>query len=195
MACESKEQLLIYIFEGMADFEITLLAHLIVGEGVEEIMVISDELQTIKSDSGMLFQAHKAIRDIDDEDVKGIIIPGGWNNNISDALIELVQRLDRDHKLIAAICAGPMVLAKAGLLDNRFYTTSIVEWKDKHKAFFNSGDPFPRLHFKNERVVRDHNIITAKGVAFVDFTVEVCDYLNLFKDEVEKEDFVKQIKG
>ena len=186
---------MIYIFEGMADFEVTLLAHLLVGDSAEEITVVSDALQTICSGSGMMFKAHKTIREVDAEAVKGIIIPGGWNKNISDDLIKLVQKLDTDNKLIAAICAGPMVLAKAGVLENRCYTTAIVEWKDKHQAFFNIDDPFPRQHFRNERVVRDHNIITAKGVAFVDFALEVCDYFRLFKDEAEKEDFLKQIKG
>lgn len=192
---ESKDQILIYIFDDMADFEITLLAHLIVGDSEVGVTVISDELRTIRSASGMLFQAHKTIREVDPKTVKGIIIPGGWIKNMSEALIKLVQDLNRENKLIAAICAGPMVLAKAGLLQDRAYTTAIIEWKDKHQNFFNSGDPFPRQHFKDERVVRDHNIITAKGVAFVDFSVEVCDYLNLFKDEAEKEDFVKRIKG
>jgi len=41
-------------------------------------------------------------------------------------------------------------------------------------------------------VVCDKNIITAKGIAFVDFAVEVLAYLGEFNSEDEKIEFAKQ---
>jgi putative intracellular protease/amidase len=106
-----------------------------------------------------------------------------------------VKELNYNHKLIAAICAAPWILAKAGILEDRNFTTSIVQWQEMHREILGSDDPFPRKGFVNERVVRDGNIITAKGVAFIDFAVEVCDYFGLFKDEAERLAFEKDLKG
>ena len=52
-----------------------------------------------------------------------------------------------------------------------------------------------RENFLEKRVVRDRNIITAQGIAFVDFAIEICDWFNLFENQKEKESFVKSIKG
>lgn len=52
-----------------------------------------------------------------------IVIPGGMRgvNNIlaSEKAIELVKRYYEEGKRVAAICAGPMVLTKAGVLSGK----------------------------------------------------------------------------
>ncbi len=44
-------------------------------------------------------------------------------------------------------------------------------------------------------MVRDGNIITSVGEAFVDFSIEICDWFNLFDSSKEKNDFRSYIKG
>lgn len=39
------------------------------------------------------------------------------------------------------------------------------------------------------------NVITAQGIAFIDFAIEICDWFNLFENEEDKERFIKNIKG
>lgn len=56
-------------------------------------------------------------------------------------------------------------------------------------------DPFPRDTYVNENVVRDNNIITAVGNAFVDFSIEILDYFGKFKDEAEKKKCASYNKG
>lgn len=55
-------------------------------------------------------------------------------------------------------------------------------------------DPFPRENFILERVVRDRNIITAQGIAFIDLAIEICDWFNLFENKEEKDNFSRDIK-
>lgn len=87
------------------------------------------------------------------------------------------------------------MLAKSGVLNNVNYTTPIVEWIQEHTKAFGGENPFARERIILERVVRDKNIITAQGNAFIDFAVEICDWFNLFENEVDKEDFIKSING
>jgi hypothetical protein len=56
-------------------------------------------------------------------------------------------------------------------------------------------DPFPRQNFILDRVVRDGNIITAQGNAFIDFAIELADWFGAFEDQEDKNGFIKAIKG
>ena len=71
----------------------------------------------------VLRRANDQIKEYD-----GIVIPGGLpgaTNLRDDArVIEIVQQFNQEHKLIAAICAGPIVLAKAGILKDKICTCS-----------------------------------------------------------------------
>ena len=61
--------------------------------------------------------------------------------------------------------------------------------------YYGGKDPFPRENFVLERVVRDENIITAQGIAFIDFAIEICDWFNLFENQEDRNNFAKDIKG
>jgi putative intracellular protease/amidase len=110
-------------------------------------------------------------------------------------LTQLIQKLTNENKLLATICAGPQYLARAGLLKGRNYTTSIAEWNDRNAALFGGVDPFPRETFRNESVVRDGNIITATGVAFIDFALEICSWYDLFASVEERALVENMYKG
>ena len=60
---------------------------------------------------------------------------------------------------------------------------------------FGEADPFPRDNYIEKRVVADNNIITALGTAFLDFAVEICNWLQLFESEEDKNRFIKLYKG
>jgi putative intracellular protease/amidase len=125
------------------------------------------------------------------DDVAGIIIPGGWNDEQRPELTELIQKLDMENKFVAAICAGPQYLARAGILKGKKYTTTMTEKVYKERGTY---DPFPRDTYVEQNVVRDGNIITAVGAAFIDFAIEIADYMKLFDNAEERESFTKAYK-
>ena len=122
---------------------------------------------------------------IDNELVAGIIFPGGYDLECPLPLQHLIVKLHDAKKLVAAICAGPTFLALAGILEGKKYTTTRL--LNFYEDYPNQIDPFPRNSYLDQRVVRDGNIITAVGHAFVDFALEVWDYFGLFEDEAERE--------
>ncbi|WP_411170676.1 DJ-1/PfpI family protein [Clostridium sp. MB05] len=146
--------------------------------------------------SGFLYKPSRLVSDVLNEEVEGLIIAGGWYGETRPELIELIQNLNSKGMIIAAICgAGTVFLAKAGILNNVKYTTPASEWTQKHKEIFGEKDPFPRATFIEDRVVRDKNIITAQGIAFIDFAIEICDYFNLFESKYDKDNFYNIIRG
>ena len=174
----------------------TFITHLLGADAGKEIITMAYEDKIIKSRSGFLYKPTRLVTDALNEDVEGLIICGGWYGDVRNELIQLICNLNLERKLLGAICgAGTVFLAKAGVLNNVKYTTPIVEWTQKHIDVFGEKDPFPRENFILERVVRYENVITAQGIAFIDFAIEICDWFNLFENQEDRNNFVKSIKG
>ncbi len=103
------------------------------------------------------------------EDYEGIVLPGGSpgyiNLSKSNALKEMIKQMNSKGKLVAAICASPAVLAKAGVLDNRHAT--IYPGMEKEL-------PYPR----DERVVVDGNVVTSQGPGTaLEFALKIVELL------------------
>lgn len=173
------EKILLFIYDEMIDFEFTLATHLLRTKLNFEIITISYDMQPVISLSGIRYLPDLKIDEAFSIDSKGLIIPGGLCKNIENSIIQLIQKFNNENKLLAAICAAPRLLAISGILEGCNYTTSLDEWTSEVVEIFGEDDPFPRETYQNSRIVKDGNIITAKGHAFVDFAVEILKYLSL----------------
>jgi len=176
----------------MADFEMTFAATAM-GWIKKEVITISDTMDTVIAHSGIQYQPHMTVGEaLKQNDVDGIIIPGGWDRDLKNELMTLIQKLDNEGKLLSAICAGPEFLAKSGILEAVKYTTTLSkEGLSKN----NEEDPFNWNLYVKQNVVRDKNVVTATGNAFVDFALELIDYFNEFNDSDQKEAYIKLYKG
>lgn len=101
----------------------------------------------------------------------GIVLPGGMpgtrNLAASAALLDLIRTTHRRNGLCAAICAAPLVLAKAGILKG--VTATCFPGMEKELAGAIVAD---------RSVVHDGNIITSKGVGTaIPFSLELITYL------------------
>lgn len=80
--------------------------------------------------------------------------PGAWNLRDSDRVITLVRHFHQQEKWIAAICAAPIVLAKAGILDGKTITAFPAQAVD---------DDIFMAHNTGSSVEKEGKIITGKG--------------------------------
>lgn len=184
-------KVLCFIYDDMADFELSLPGTFAGMYSNNELIPVAYEKKVIKARSGICYVPKAAVIEaIKFDDILGLIIPGGWNDEQRPELTELINKLNIENKLIAAICAGPQFLARAGILKGRKYTTTLVA-----DAFEGKDDPFPRDSYIKQNVVRDKNIITAVGDSFVDFAIEIGDYFNIFEDKKEKIECANTFKG
>jgi putative intracellular protease/amidase len=118
------------------------------------------------------------------DELEGIIIPGGGRLEHSPELTELIQHMNADYKLLAATGKGVLHLAWACVLAGKRYTT---DYSEQHVRQSGMPDPFNWANYLDCDVVRDDNVVTAKGCAFIDFAMEVADYLHVFADPAEKQ--------
>lgn len=138
-----------------------------------EVLLVSmiDTLEVISS-HGVSIKADVLFNDslLDSE---GVIIPGGLPGatNLRDdkRVIELVKSFYNDKKLVAAICAGPIVFGKANILSNHFATS--------YPGF---ESELGCAKYLENNVVFSDNVITSRGPATAfDFAFAIAKYLGL----------------
>ena len=180
-------KILCFVSEEMADFEVTLAFHILKSKGSREIVPVGTDCTPVVSQAGFTYlPALTLTQALDLPEVEALIIPGGPIRPQPEGLTRLILKLQAEHKLLAAICFGPQYLGRAGVLDYHRFTTSCSA---DHIKSLQVSDPYPRKNYLEERVVRDENVITAKGSAFVDFAFTIAKYLDIFSgrnDEQER---------
>lgn len=184
---------LCFLYDTMADFEVTLTCSMIDGFEGMELTSIAYDRNLKEGMSRLKYTPDMTVKEaLDLDDVECLIIPGGMERVLKDELKDLIQKLDKEGKLICAICAAPEFLAKSGVLENHKYTTTLDEEYFKANKI---KDSFPRNNYVEEKVVRDGNVITAKGKSYVDFTAEIGEAFGAFEDDEDKSAFAKAYKG
>lgn len=184
------KEILCFIYDGFADFETVLTCSGINGDINYKITYIAYDNKEVYSSGGLIIKPEKKISEISNiKDIEGLIIPGGGTRVFKPELNKLINKLNNEKKLLAAICAGPEFLAKSGVLNGKKYTTTK---EPQSYEEINEEDPFPRETYVETRVIQDDNIITAKGYAFSDFALKIWDWFNLYENEQEKEELKNQ---
>ena len=130
----------------------------------------------IVSEDGLPCQPTKTLNQIRLEDYSCVILPGMVNIGSAlqdEKLNSFLRGLGKQDILIAAISSAPILLAKAGLLNDTKFTGGI--WQN----FFDYFEFVPRENFKAKAVLQDKNIITAIGFAHLEFARKVIFSLGL----------------
>ena len=87
-----------------------------------------------------------------------IVLPGGMPGSAhlrdNEQLVSELQRFEETGKKVAAICAAPIALNRAGLLEGRNFT-----------CYDGVQEQIADGHYHKETVVVDGNIITSRGPA------------------------------
>jgi len=180
-------KVLCYVSNEMADFEVTLTFQFLKSKDNREILPVSVDLSPVVGQTGFTYLPRLTLTQaLALTGVEALIIPGGPIRPQPEDLTQLIRKIHAEKKLVAAICFGPQYLGRAGILDDHRFTTSCSV---DHIKSLQVADPYPRHNYIEERVVRDGNVITAKGSAFVDFAFAIAKYLDIFSgrnDEQER---------
>ena len=120
-----------------------------------DMISITGKLQ-VTSNRGITVLADDLIENINLKEYAGIIIPGGlpaaFDIREDKRVLEIIKKFDEEHKLISAICAGPSVLSKAGVLSGR---NAVI--------YPGMEDELLDANVKEDAICIDDNIITARG--------------------------------
>lgn len=109
-----------------------------------------------------------------------LILLGGtnWNDQIHKPILENVGIALDKGVMIAAICAAVDALVNSGYLDTRKHTSNSIEYTKMTCPNYR-GEEF----FEMKSAVSDENLITASGIAPLDFTREVLKWADVFETD------------
>ena len=170
------KKVLCIIYPNFSLYEITTLTSTLALSFDITIDYVASENSMVVSEDGLPCQPTKTLDQIRIEEYSCVILPGMVNIGPAlqdEKLISFLRSLNEQDILIAAISSAPLLLAKAGLLNDTKFTGGI--WQN----FFDYFDFLPRRNFKAQAVLQDKNIITAVGFAHQAFARKVLLSLGL----------------
>ena len=175
----------VFIYDTFAQFEVVLANYILKHKG--EVITFGIDDEKVTSSEEFITVPHKSIDELDVDDIDLLVIPGGDPSQVNEKekLYSLIKEVNKKDKLIGAICAAPVHLAKASILNNIKFTTTLD---------INSIDEFNEDNFIDNNVVIDENIITAKASGYVDFAIELGKQVEVFEDENDLNETIRFFK-
>lgn len=164
----------VMLYEGFVNFEIVLSMYLL--KTATEIKTIALSEAPVKSAEGLTVTPDMTIFDVTLEEDDVLLIPGGDPTVLDgeEDFYDLIRQGDKANTLLAAICAAPTHLAKAGVLEDKEYTTSMPHGLDT---------PFNEDLYVRQNVVVDGHIVTAQPSGYAEFAITLGQLMDIYEDE------------
>lgn len=132
-----------------------------------EVKTVGVSGMVVESSCGVKVTADILPENVDIRKANAVVIPGGMpgvtNLEKSDFVKDCLKTASDEGRLVCAICAGPSLLGKLGLLEGK-----------KAISYPGFEQYLTGAQISSDYVVKDGNFITAKGAGVsVDFGLEI----------------------
>ena len=168
----------ILVFEGFADWEPAHALAELRRSGNRSVVVVGFDLEAVTSMGGLRVTPDRALGDILQSEIEILILPGGdfWEGAYPrNELNRLLNDASAAGVPIAAICAGTLAVARAGLLNDRRHTSNAPGYIAEHVPEYSGA-----ALYETVPAVGDRGVITASGLAPVEFAREIFKQLKIF---------------
>ncbi|WP_339796911.1 type 1 glutamine amidotransferase family protein [Paenibacillus sp. FSL R5-0744] len=174
----------LYVFDTMSDWEIGYLTaelhsgrHFRQGLGPAKIVTVGIEKTPVTTMGGLKIMPDIKVDECSIKSVDALILPGGntWTEAIHVPILKIAEMCLKEGIVVGAICGATLGLAQAGLLDSRWHTSNDLAYLKMICQCYTGEE-----YYKVESAVTDGKLITASGVAPVEFSVHVLKALDVF---------------
>ena len=152
-------KVLVPVATGFEEIEAITVIDVLRRAEIEVLVASLDENSLVKGANGITVQTDMEIKEISSTSLDMIVLPGGWDGTYALAddinVQRILQEMDAKGKHIAAICAAPFALNKAGVLKQNYTCYPSVEEQIRQEGY--QGD--------SAMVVEDANVMTSRGPA------------------------------
>lgn len=158
------------LYPGCIEFEIMLACELL--NKKFPIEVATPDGKDHHGSNGMIIKSQMSFADVDVAEYKVILCPGGDPAIVigNQKLNQIIQDGFKNNAVIGAICAGPVMLEQAGLLNGRKIAHG---YAGPQKDWLLSKGFFKNTVLTDENCIVDDNIITARPYFYIDFAIEI----------------------
>jgi putative intracellular protease/amidase len=168
------------VVPGFADWEPAHALAELRRQGGYRVEVVGLSRDPVTSMGGVTVLPTRVLSEVDPSDVAVFILPGGdrWETEPPEPeLVALLEQLQARQVPIAAICGATVALARAGLIRGRRHTSNGRAYLAEHAPGYRDG-----AHYVDAPAVRDRSLITASGLADVEFAAMLFDELEVMRE-------------
>jgi putative intracellular protease/amidase len=175
----------VLVFDGFADWEPAHALAELRRSGNRTVRTVGFTREPVTSMGGLRVIPDLELHDVRTANVELLMIPGGdlWESEEypRQLLESLVTTLLAADIPVAAICGGTLALGRAGVLDHRRHTSNVRSYLPDNVPAYAGA----KLYV-DRAAVRDRHVITASGLAAVDFAREIFAELSVFEPADER---------
>ena len=172
-----KKRVLCLVADGVEELELVAPVDVLRRAGAEVVLAVLKDGLEIAGRNGLILRGDALLDDVQTEDFDLLLLPGGAAVSVlrqDGRPAALARAFVAAGKPVAAICAGPLVLHDAGLLEGKRFT-----------AHFSVAGELPGAQ-TGERVLEDDLLLTSRGAGTaLDFGLALVD--RLFGEAKEEE--------
>ncbi|WP_421664418.1 type 1 glutamine amidotransferase family protein [Lysinibacillus telephonicus] len=178
------EKAYLYVFNTMSDWEYGyLIAELNTGRYFKKdlaplkVVTVGVNKEIITTMGGLSIKPDMSLDECTFESKDLLVLPGGttWGEDIHQPILKKVGEALKKGTIVAAICGATEGLANFGYLDSRKHTSNNLEYIKMVCPNYKGEN----LYEKGP-VVSDENLVTASGVAPLEFAMEVLKIIDVF---------------
>jgi 4-methyl-5(b-hydroxyethyl)-thiazole monophosphate biosynthesis len=165
------KNVLVILAPGFEEIETVTVVDILRRAGARVTLAGTDESGVTEGSRGINLVADCHLKEVDADAFGMVVLPGGQpgtsNLQKNEKVKDILLKMARGNKKIAAICAAPVVLYSIGLLDKNNFTS--------HPSV---KDQLDGVRYSESRVVVDGNIITSQspGTA-MEFSMKLVEIL------------------
>ncbi|CAI6025026.1 putative protease YdeA [Paenibacillus sp. JJ-100] len=177
----------LYVFDSMSDWEIGYLTaelnsgrYFRKGLAPAQIVTVGIDKTPVTTMGGLKIMPDITVDECNITSVDALILPGGntWTEAVHSPILHIADMCLQEGIVVGAICGASIGLAQAGLLDSRFHTSNDLSYLKMICQSY-TGEKY----YKLESAVTDGKLVTASGVAPLEFSVYVLRALDVFTPE------------
>ena len=183
---ETPKTCYVYVLDTLADWEIGYVTaelhsgrYIDQGRGIVSLVKIGNSLKPVTTIGGMSITPDLDIESVDFKEGDILLLPGAdtWFEEKQQKIIDMVAALLDRKVVVAAICGATAALASKGLLNERKHTSNDKVYLKMVGPQYSGED-----YYSNLPAVVDGNLITATGLAPLEFSYELFKLTGVMKE-------------
>jgi putative intracellular protease/amidase len=185
---EKVMKVFIYVLDTLADWEISYLTAELTSKryfkdknaDCRVVKVGKSTKGAITTMGGIVIKPDISISELSLNQGDILVLPGAetWFDTEQDEILGFVKDHVIRKNTVAAICGATFGLARFGLLNDARHTSNNKYYLTEYVPGYTGGDKYVE-----EPAITDQKLITASGLAPVEFTYEVIKSLGVWNDE------------
>lgn len=180
-----QQDVYLFVFDSLADWEAGYAVAGIntpqfqINPGGFRVQTVALQATSVQTIGGIRIEPDLTLDSISPKDSAMLILPGGaaWDAGQNMEAVDVANAFLKAGVPVAAICGATAGLARGGLLDNHRHTSNALEYLAATR--YRGGSLY-----EESPAVTDGDLITASGIAPIDFAQHIFRRLNLYRSPV-----------